>query len=320
MERKGRCCGLEAKKGSLYCGAHNEPGRIPCPVDPSHTVNLSQLAKHVKICNATKDALFLQTQAYFKQDINVDVASDDDDDEPVNVKEVDVEVEKGSDSPEEEDGTRVDRHLRQGEKIAALIEEAALIVDLGGGKGSLAACCRERYPSAALCVVDREARRFKYDRCLRREDFERIRCDLRSFNLRGLPGRDIAGVAKHLCGAATDLALRALVRDPRTRHIAIATCCHHRCDWDLYVGRPYFRERRWGRRSVFDDLKQKSSWFSIPKDDDDKRSLGKQCKRVIDAGRLAFLRDHGFSNSRLVTYCDPVLSPENVLILASRDP
>jgi hypothetical protein len=71
----------------------------------------------------------------------------------------------------------------------------------------------------------------------------------------------IVAVGKHLCGAATDLALACLERSLGTKDggvvappggraaarpflhaIAIATCCHHRCEWRHYVGRGFVRQ------------------------------------------------------------------------------
>jgi len=52
----------------------------------------------------------------------------------------------------------------------------------------------------------------------------------------------IAAIAKHLCGAGTDLALKALypIRDQLDACI-FATCCHGLCNWEEYVGRDYLR-------------------------------------------------------------------------------
>ena len=90
--------------------------------------------------------------------------------------------------------------------------------------------------------------------------------DIADLDLEGVEavrGRGVVGVSKHLCGAATDLALRCLVS---TLHhttqgtvqgeersevkgesagvgcgtqllgIAMAMCCHHRCTWSAVVG------------------------------------------------------------------------------------
>ena len=53
-------------------------------------------------------------------------------------------------------------------------------------------------------------------------------------------------VAKHLCGAATDLALRAVASSASGRRVCgvgIATCCHHACSWADYCGAEWMREK-----------------------------------------------------------------------------
>lgn len=66
----------------------------------------------------------------------------------------------------------------------------------------------------------------------------------------------LVGVAKHLCGAATDLALRCLLdtvpksstSDTKTQTtskllgVAMAMCCHHRCTWSALVGKGFLEE------------------------------------------------------------------------------
>ncbi|KAI9188439.1 tRNA:m4X modification enzyme [Blastocladiella emersonii ATCC 22665] len=64
VKRKHRYCSLAARKEKQYCGehAHLEPAaadaaadadrRIPCPLDPNHTIQASQLAKHLERCNS----------------------------------------------------------------------------------------------------------------------------------------------------------------------------------------------------------------------------------------------------------------------------
>lgn len=83
-------------------------------------------------------------------------------------------------------------------------------------------------------------------------EFHRIKCDLAHVSLANvmsnieetcheLPAkRDILVIAKHLCGAGTDLALKSLtpIRH-RVCGCILATCCHGVCAWEHYVGRDY---------------------------------------------------------------------------------
>ena len=67
-------------------------------------------------------------------------------------------------------------------------------------------------------------------------------------------------ISKHLCGAATDLAINSLVNlveneAPNSQGtelnlkkepllgLMIALCCHHRCSWKTFVGKKYLVER-----------------------------------------------------------------------------
>ena len=144
------------------------------------------------------------------------------------------------------------------------------------------------------------------------------------------------GVAKHLCGSATDLALNAFVALSEARGVAVATCCHHRCEWSSYVGRDYFRAKIGGAAADFARIARWSSWacqvadgttgeHAAPVCSDDlrdyttsqKREIGRRCKALLDAGRLDFLRRHGLAGARSA-YCDVELSPENWLLVAER--
>eukprot|EP00934_Nitzschia_sp_Nitz4_P002950 Nitzschia sp. Nitz4//scaffold195_size40117//32815//34534//NITZ4_007580-RA/size40117-processed-gene-0.17-mRNA-1//1//CDS//3329540377//2940//frame0 len=83
----------------------------------------------------------------------------------------------------------------------------------------------------------------------------RVECDLAHVSLpkvlKSITDQTEAGtttprvvvIAKHLCGAGTDLALKAMepVRE-QVHACLLATCCHGICDWKEYVGRDYLRK------------------------------------------------------------------------------
>jgi tRNA:m4X modification enzyme len=77
---------------------------------------------------------------------------------------------------------------------------------------------------------------------LRGINIERLKCDLADINLSdALPNDDIYFVVgKHVCGVATDLALRSLSSIKGScRGCAFATCCHGICNWVDFVGKSY---------------------------------------------------------------------------------
>lgn len=71
LPAKRRCCSLGAKPGTAFCGAHGagrERERVPCPLDPKHTVFADELDKHVKVCPARVHAQ--ESQPWFREGIN----------------------------------------------------------------------------------------------------------------------------------------------------------------------------------------------------------------------------------------------------------
>ena len=49
-----------------------------------------------------------------------------------------------------------------------------------------------------------------------------------------------------------------------------------------------------------------------------REEIGRQCKRVLDYGRLKYLQDTSDMNVQLKYYVDPFISLENTLIVCSR--
>ena len=82
--------------------------------------------------------------------------------------------------------------------------------------------------------------------------------------------KQVAVIAKHLCGAATDLTLRGLLpfvnsEDNHTSQpeidLCIATCCHHVCNYADYVGKEWYHSQGFSA-DEFPTLRSWSSWFS----------------------------------------------------------
>jgi tRNA:m4X modification enzyme len=48
----------------------------------------------------------------------------------------------------------------------------------------------------------------------------------------------------------------------------------------------------------------------------EQEAVGRQCKRLLDAGRLKYLQANGFA-ARLQVYIDRALSLENVVLIAT---
>lgn len=163
------------------------------------------------------------------------------------------------------------KHVNQQVSIVANMHSVGLlradntILELGCGRAMLSLALADELPSLKQCVlVDRAPVRRKADTQFARRGASmkhvRIKCDIADIDLRRVPelvrGK-VTVVSKHLCGGATDLALRAIrvastapataaadssvpAAHVQVDGVAIATCCHHRCTWDQYVAKEWF--------------------------------------------------------------------------------
>ena len=173
-------------------------------------------------------------------------------------------------------------------------------VELGAGRGYLSHFLNDAYGPLDLLLVERKAYRFEAERSIKNQastaaaktevrdggdahrrtggSVSRLRVDIKDLDISGaeaVNGRDVVITGKHLCGAATDLALRCALVHPATPRtskevartapvfsthgIAIATCCHHRCVWRTYVNKPFMRRLGFDARE-FALLTRISSW------------------------------------------------------------
>ncbi|KAK3288561.1 hypothetical protein CYMTET_3968 [Cymbomonas tetramitiformis] len=193
----------------------------------------------------------------------------------------------------------------------------------------------------------------------------------------------VAAISKHLCGVATDLALRCLdgyqARGGKVQGVAIALCCHGACHYEDYVGRAWWEDTLGLSAAHFEQVRQMTAWATgcrpaaraqmkergdakpnVSQSDDKPGKpedgegstqlahgseqsgptmlkegeasgaafgaesftpekmlhLGRMCKQLIDAGRLAYVREVLGLQADLVQYCLEEVSAENCLLVA----
>mmetsp|Transcript_60258 Transcript_60258/g.197008 ORF Transcript_60258/g.197008 Transcript_60258/m.197008 type:complete len:691 (+) Transcript_60258:343-2415(+) len=136
------------------------------------------------------------------------------------------------------------------------------------------------------------------------------------------PPSRLLACAKHLCGGATDIALRSLQGRPGgvEASVCIATCCHHRCDSVSYLNVPFLQ--RLGlceAEGEFARLASLAGWAVGGRGDvRAKRHIGMMAKRILDLGRVAWLREAmGLKDAALAEYIGKEVTPENIAIVAS---
>uniref|UniRef100_A0A1I8NQ20 tRNA:m(4)X modification enzyme TRM13 n=1 Tax=Stomoxys calcitrans TaxID=35570 RepID=A0A1I8NQ20_STOCA len=237
------------------------------------------------------------------------------------------------------------------------IQNFTSFVEFGAGKGQLAfylSKLLENMKSSQVVLVDRMSLRHKKDNKIEdRSLVQRIRADIVDLCLDKLPALNTSqhcvAVSKHLCGGATDLTLRCITQasERLTDVIMIAVCCHHRCDWPNYVGKEFFKRHgvtprqfliitkmvSWAicgtgmsreRRKALEE--QKSSEPDDSKDLQqnqrltmaERETIGFMCKRILDHGRLEYLREHSYE-ANLYYYVPKDVTLENVVLLARKN-
>lgn len=166
-------------------------------------------------------------------------------------------------------------------------------VEFGAGRGYLSHMLCDCYGARTLVMVERRSYKFKADRTLRQRagvSVARLRVDIADLDVAGVPALQpslpFVAMSKHLCGAASDLALRCCLRGgqqqqqggeeqqassspaaaaPVLRGLGIATCCHHLCSWRAYVNKRFFVDLGFTPRE-FGLIAWLTSWGVTPGD------------------------------------------------------
>ena len=131
------------------------------------------------------------------------------------------------------------------------------------------------------------------------------------------PLPSVVGVAKHLCGAATDYGLRSLVNiSSHNPSIVFATCCHHKCEWRELVGLESLVEVG-VTEADFERMKTMAGWATTEGVSEQKRLIGRLVKSLIDLVRIHWLIDN-LPSAQSVSYCkyiEECVTPENFAIV-----
>ncbi|XP_046607180.1 tRNA:m(4)X modification enzyme TRM13 homolog [Neodiprion virginianus] len=363
--------------------------RVACPLDPTHTCYATKLVKHLKVCNvkqlrdAQPDYIVKGIncgETSIESLPHVPLSQLDNSTLDRVLQKIDVAYESIPHVPEiilahsvlkdelsnDTYGKDVRKHLLQNASLIAHLQRADLVrdntcfIEFGAGKGKLTywlAQAIKEQKSSAVMLVDRSSHRHKSDNKLKNEtislDIIRVRADIADLALNSVKEiehfKNKVGIAKHLCGAATDLTMRCLVQAMRGEaefHVAgmvVAFCCHHRCEYTPYVGKDYLEKTCGFRPSEFSILCSIASWAtcgsgksrSAKSTENDngsvgdqngsdsvsplqkRESIGRKVKALLNWGRVEYLKNAGF-DCQLINYTSTDVSLENMCIVSSR--
>ncbi|KAM9004818.1 tRNA:m(4)X modification enzyme TRM13 homolog isoform X1 [Sarcophilus harrisii] len=250
-----RFCGEHASGAGAE--EENNRKRIFCPLDPKHTVYEDQLEKHLKKCNSRekpKPDYFIQdinaglTDETEILDEVVPVSS-------LSKEQLENLIKKLRKASEglnctlkdqimshpalhdvlndPKNGDSAFKHLKQQASILGNIERLNLLgprrcfVEFGAGRGKLSHwvdIALQEAEKVYFLLVERVTTRFKVDGKHKNGNsvFERLQIDIQHLCLSKIPvlikeKLPVVGIGKHLCGVATDLALRCLVETYPTK-------------------------------------------------------------------------------------------------------
>ncbi|XP_018052705.1 PREDICTED: tRNA:m(4)X modification enzyme TRM13 homolog [Atta colombica] len=358
--------------------------RVPCPLDPTHTCYRSKLTKHLGVCNV-KRRLDAQPTFVVEGTNLDDESIETPPRVPLSQLDVSIirmvirkihaaygMIKLSAFKPQglhvkyklndETSGNKVRKHLLQNASLLGHLEQANLVqddtcfIEFGAGKAQLTywlgQIIKDKSNSCIL-LIDRSSHRHKSDNKLKREEshfaVKRIRADIADLQLNQIseiqPIKYKVGIAKHLCGTATDLAIRCLVKsmnsEPKVnvRGLILAFCCHHKCEYSSYVGRKYLQQCGF-TADEFPVLCSIVSWatcgcrlksnINLPSDAtsdtankissklDEREVIGRKAKTLLNWGRLVFLKSVGFQ-AELLYYISTDISLENMCVVATRE-
>ncbi|KAI6185602.1 TRNA:m(4)X modification enzyme TRM13 [Aphelenchoides besseyi] len=228
VPRKKRQCKMQTKVGNRFCGEHlvhdpNNETRIPCPNDPTHTVQKTELEDHLERCNArlsnepwiSKDVNRLKRSAELMSGMSEEFQRASDEKLNSVVKLIDEAYEKIKEDigclselkfyeknmkKAGEDGNKKKNcHLIQMGSIIDHLEAYGLLsnskdsclVDLGSGKAQLVYWTAKQAPQCNFLLIDRMGARNKFDRRAVHEDpslsIQRLRCSIEHLDLSKVP-------------------------------------------------------------------------------------------------------------------------------------
>ncbi|KAH9757741.1 tRNA:m(4)X modification enzyme [Citrus sinensis] len=232
---------------------------------------------------------------------------------------------------------------------------APAVVEFGAGRGYLTQMLADCYGTKRVFLVERKSYKLKAsqaDRSLRQKEsltIERLRIDIEDLDLSAVESlRNVPylAIGKHLCGPATDLALRCCLMEQYTQdnvehcssnnyirdkkymlNLGITKEEFHAISWftswavdaDHGLDHLDFTDSRMHLESIEKEL---GSGLPVGVEDIvrnmkavERAVLGFMCKQIIDVGRLMWMKEQGLE-AELVKYVPSSISPENHLLIA----
>eukprot|EP00924_Labyrinthula_sp_SR-Ha-C_P006796 snap_masked-scaffold_8-processed-gene-0.20-mRNA-1 protein AED:1.00 eAED:1.00 QI:0/0/0/0/1/1/2/0/390 len=256
-----------------YCDNHYTPDKseeatkVPCPLDPTHSIETYRLKKHLQICNVAKHIQSQKDHPYYSENINsfsftrnkvkkdLSKLSKHKFDQilykinifliqrPLKKSSITLDV-KQLEIPKQKKTFLKFKHTQQVKSLVKVLSQfidtnkPSYVVELGAAKGLFSVGLRPHLAeNSHFLLIDRAAFKTRFDREeSQKSNWERIRLDIKDLDIsksegfHRFKGTSVA-MSKHLCGVATDYGLKLAMRS-KFDVICIALCCHQLCEWE----------------------------------------------------------------------------------------
>ncbi|CDR41367.1 CYFA0S07e01222g1_1 [Cyberlindnera fabianii] len=252
--------------------------------------------------------------------------------------------------------------IQQSSLISHLDQNGLLSKDLhyiewGCGKAELSryllkSVMHKDHAPADFLLIDRSPMRMKQDGKMikdvedagQKNKIFRVRIDIKDVFVDAIidqefnDKKDFVGVSKHLCGAATDLTIQCIERNPELQRrmggMIVAMCCRHCCNYDMFPvkGKQFLSERGIDELG-FRHLMKFASWAVSgmrPNMDEsdgsdhpsgltikERRELGLRARRLIDEARKYTMESMGYK-VKLCHYVPLDVSLENTCMIVTK--
>ncbi|KAJ3214452.1 hypothetical protein HK099_006854 [Clydaea vesicula] len=340
-----RYCRFKRRKDSEYCAEHSKD-RVPCPLDPKHTCERDGIQQHVSKCNSKPKP----RDVYFKENVNIGLnlgenlcgtsgrnllVSLSNSEFKSFIKKIDCIFEKYerlgflnsaktyennefqfrvSTSKHQSMQHAETKHGIQQSSLLHLMEENNFLspsnafIEFGAGKGELSNCIQQAIGGGHFFLIDRNNFKMKADRLLHQSKtfLKRLTIDIKDLNIScidELKDKGIIGVSKHLCDdfkmLCTMTSWYTCGNGKRTEQKEIEEVDEHTSV------------------STEEDTMEEKEHFS-GLSSEIRKTIGFKCKRIIDLGRIEYLKNCGFQ-VEIVKYVDEKVSVENLVLIAKPD-
>lgn len=256
IPRKNRQCPLTRKKDVLFCAEHlkinsdNDIKRIPCPVDPRHSIWENTLENHVEKCNKKKEKS--KTEPWFELNKNCSNQETKELEFEINYKkwipiveesfkeyeELKLEILEHKGVEDRMNELSNQKHAIQQSSLISHLNNNKLLsnnfnyIEFGCGRAefsryTLKSIIHQDLKGTDFFLIDRSPSRMKLDSKMVQDAKEsdldvkifRVKIDIKDLNADNIisnefkNGKKFVAISKHLCGAATDLTIQCILRN-----------------------------------------------------------------------------------------------------------